>query len=559
MSHEEQIKRWAQEQPWLHIGVVVVVGWLPEAFEIIRRCKPMCDIIVYDPLDEGAGIDEHEGEEGYWRVQLKDSIRNKLGHRRFPHWQVAMLAPPEMQGAGRFTGIAPAIENLVKEYSSELSKPDARDLAAAAGGIKSIVDDLLEAHPAHVQEIEPYVIGGEQFARCKHLTLFANVKKWTEIGLELLPEYVGKTPIQELAGACKGRHGLIVGAGPSLNQAMFWLPAVQDRIVICATEAALPVLERGGVKPDIIVAVEAQEGAYDGISELELWQDAILVPGIHASPRVWGMPAKHICPGPTCVGPVGYWLFSNTELESLDTGGSVSTVGYSILDRLGCDTIAGVGIDSAYGPKSNMRAYASGVRGGSGKQKQPVAHEELPAWGGEGTVASSPQLKAYRDWFGVQARTKERQHINLSVGGARIEGWHEMELPDWKALVEELEPVPPIAVPYKPLDLSWTISALEEQLEGATYAAEVTTESIRIIDRFHETMTKLGKLHELPNARLVSTMQISPLETMALLPGPVEMNTLKKMNQSFLETINAFVPLFERCLERMRKTHARAA
>jgi ElaB/YqjD/DUF883 family membrane-anchored ribosome-binding protein len=560
MSQKEQIEQWAREQPWLHIGVVVVVGYLPEAVDVIRRCKGICDIIVYDPDGEGDGKDEHEGEDGYWRVKLLDSVRNKMGHRRWPHWSVAMLAPPEMQGAGRFEAIAAELESLLEAYGSELDKSDVRAITQAQGDIKNIVTELADAHPAHVSRVSAAVMDGEQFARCRHLTMFCNVKRWTEIGLDLLPEYIGKTPIHALAGARKGCDGLIVGAGPSLNAAMFWLPAVQDRLVICATEAALPVLDRFGVKPDVVVAVEAQDAAFEGLEDLELWKTAIMVPGIHASRKAWELPAAHICPCPQAIGPLGHWLIEGLGMQTLESGGSVSTVAYSILDLLGCEVICGVGIDSSYGPETNMRAYAQGVRGGSGKKKPPVCHERIPAWGGQGVVASSPQLKTYRDWLAVQARVKDRRHINLSVGGARIEGWHEMELHEWAAAVEDhCDPVKPLTVPYEPLELEWAIAGLEEQLEGAAYASEAVGDAIDLTNRFVETMCTLGKLPQNHHTRLVAGMQMSPLELMARLPGPTEMQAALKINQSFLETVKQFVPLIERCVERMKRRYARAA
>ncbi|MHC4644327.1 MAG: 6-hydroxymethylpterin diphosphokinase MptE-like protein [Planctomycetota bacterium] len=497
MSRREEIVGWANQQPWPQIGAVVVIGWIPEAVDVIRERRPMCDIIIFDPGDDG------EDGEHYQRVTLLDSLRNKVGHRRFPWWDVTAICPPEMQGE-------------------------------------------------HLQPAQAAIINGEQLARCRHLTMVANVVRWTDIGLEVLPQMHGTVPVQHMEGAAEGKHGLIVGAGPSLNQAMFWLPTVQDRLVIAATEAALPVLDRGGVKPDFVVCVEAQDAAYDGLAELSLWSDAILVPGIHASPRAWSLPAKQICPGLQSVGPIGHWLLSALEVRSLDSGGSVSTVAYSVLDRLGVETISGVGLDCGYGPKEQMRAYADGV---IGKTKPPVAHEVLPAWGGSGEVASSPQLKTYRDWFGVQVRQhSQRNHINLSVGGARIEGWHEAELSEWvEAVKDNCEPFDRLEIPDKPLDLAWTIGDLTDQLDGIKHAEELCGDAIDAINRVDETMTSLGKLHTMPNATIIAALQMSPLEEMAMLPGPQNMAAAKRVCEGVFGKAKNIVPRIESTIERMKE------
>jgi hypothetical protein len=556
MTRKAEIDGWAEQQPWDQIGVVIIAGWMPYAIEVVRKIRgPMADIIVFDPDDAG------EDGEGYWRVQLLDSVRLKLGHRRWPFLDVAILMPPEMQGPERFDPLVRMLDGLIEGYGDDLGVAGVAMLQSAKVDVDRLLAGLKEKHRSYIHDLHDYARQGEQFAQCQHLTMLTNVEKWTEIGLDLLPDYADKTPVQALKGMAAGRDGLIVGAGPSLNQAMFWLPAVQDRIVICATEAACPVLERGGVRPDVVVAVEAQASAYEGLEGLSLWDDAILVPGVHASPKCWELPAKQIMPAIQSIGPLGSWLCENLDIQTLEAGGSVATVAYSILDILGCDVICGVGIDSAYGPESNMRAYAEGVRGGEGKRKRPVCHERLPAWGGHGVVASSPQLKTYRNWYALMARQhKERQHINLSVGGARIDGWHEMELKDWHdAVLEHCEPAGRINPPFQPIDLAWSIEALSEQLEGIRYIEDTAQEAIDVTNRFVEAMTKLGKLPSVQSTKLVGSLQHSPLHIMRRLPGQDHMATANHVNKRLLEVCAKFAPLLERCIERMKQRYARAA
>jgi hypothetical protein len=549
VTRREEIEGWAREQPWARIGAVIVAGWVPEAIEVVKEVRPIADIIVYDPDDIG------EDGEGYVRVTLPDSIRVKMGQRKFPHWEVSMLCPPESQGMHQFQGLTNAIKELATNFGDRLSADERHDLGIAAGVISTAITKLDRELPNYAATAQEMAVAGEQFARCRHLTMQQNIERWTEIGLETLPKMVGRTPLQHLDGIAEGRDGLVVGAGPSLNQAMFWLPTVQDRLVIAATEAALPILERGGVRPDVVVCVESQDHAYDGLGELSLWDDAILVPGIHAAPRAWDFPARAICPAIQAIGPIGHFMLEGLGLTPVDSGGSVATVCYAVLHRLGVETICGVGIDSSYGPPDKMRAYAEGV---VGKNKPPKAHELLDGWKGEGKVASSPQLKAYRDWFGTMPRQyPDRVHVNLSVGGAHIPGWHEMELEEWThAVKDRCEAFDGLKLPDKPMDLSWVAAALEEQLDGFAHAEESARGALDAAGRFVEHIQELGRMPKTQNTKMIATLQMSPLHVLARLPGPAEMNAANTVNEHMLQLTQKFAPLIQATIERMNERHA---
>jgi hypothetical protein len=178
--------------------------------------------------------------------------------------------------------------------------------------------------------------------------------------------------------------------------------------------------------------------------------------------------------------------------------GSVSTLAFSLAQRLGCSPIVLVGQDLAY---TNGQTYANGTPYEGSRVKlsadgSQIEHERsaalkatngkliskeplLPAvaWGGQGTVHSTFGFSAVRSWFELAADVlrydrPDQRLVNATEGGGRIAGFEEL------TLAEVLAPLPELGItaaslaeaakaaqpPHSPAQLS---SWLERQLEGA--------------------------------------------------------------------------------------------
>lgn len=57
-------------------------------------------------------------------------------------------------------------------------------------------------------------------------------------------------------------EAVIIGAGPSLNQNIKKLKSLQGKIPLIAVDTALPLLNQGGVIPDIVISMDAQSYSY---------------------------------------------------------------------------------------------------------------------------------------------------------------------------------------------------------------------------------------------------------------------------------------------------------
>ncbi|MCP3973180.1 MAG: DUF115 domain-containing protein [bacterium] len=508
MDRRAIIEQWADSQPWPRVGITVAIGWLPEVAEIVKARRPICDVVIFDH--------ESEGEDGdsYQRVTSLDAVRVAMGDRKWPHLESTLICSPE--------------------------------------------DKARWAQPVYDAMVE-----GEVLGRVRHMTLLRNTPQWVEAALEVLPAMAGRTPVQAMADQAEGLPGLIVGAGPSLDKAMPWLVKLQDKLIIVAVETALPALDAAGVRPDIVAAVETSVRAYDGLEGLGVWADTLLVLGSHVHPMAWQLPAQTICPALQAIGPIGTWLADHEGCHSVQSGGSVGTFAHGLLDMLGCSSISGVGIDSAY---TSGRGYATGVvRYRDGKRLdlgKPIQAptEQLEAWGGVGTVGSNPRLRIYRDWFGTRARVRSHiRHMNMSEGGARIPGWDELTLRQWAKLVEAGEDVPRLVVPDEPLDLSWCAESLREQLRGTAMAKDKAQDAIRAFNGVVGAIDNIAGSQRDPDCKLIAQTQFSPLEDIAMLPTFDNFAAAQRINETTCATADHLLPLLRRAIERLEKQYARAA
>ncbi|HUV07723.1 MAG TPA: 6-hydroxymethylpterin diphosphokinase MptE-like protein, partial [Spirochaetia bacterium] len=105
----------------------------------------------------------------------------------------------------------------------------------------------------------------DSFARCleeevhtfwkNKMTLFHMGELWIRNILQNLDQIRRSSDITSLGTALPV---LVTGAGPSLEENLGLIRKIRERVVVLTVDTALSVLEGGGIKPDIILALEAQ-------------------------------------------------------------------------------------------------------------------------------------------------------------------------------------------------------------------------------------------------------------------------------------------------------------
>ena len=302
-----------------------------------------------------------------------------------------------------------------------------------------------------------------------------------------------------LAEKYKNVPAFIVGAGPSLGKnAELLADATKKGIVIAVNSSAL-ALARRGVTPQVVACMESID-----LSEL-----LAQIPYLDDVVRAFSMTAhpKTLRTGKGPLLPVYEGLPQFTPLISLGQAnglavcGSVSTLAFSLAQRLGCSPIVMVGQDLAY---TGGQAYATGtpyegsrvklsadgeslehersatLKATNGKLIESEPLKRVKAWGGQGEVHSTIGFSAVRNWLELAAEVlghdrPEQRLINATEGGAHVAGFEELTLAEVLAPLPDLDISPQSIAKAAhaarpPLSKSQISSWLELQLAGAVQA-----------------------------------------------------------------------------------------
>ena len=255
-----------------------------------------------------------------------------------------------------------------------------------------------------------------------------------------LPAIAREGDAGALARAFEGTPGVVVGAGPSLDDNLPALRQLQDQAVIVATDTSLGPLLAGGVRPHLVVGIDpsalnAQHlTTPDGTGDVMLAAEGSLHPSVLSrfAGRIVSFTVSDHEPWP--------WLeAAGLRRGRLRAWGSVLTSAFDLACHLGCDPIVFAGADLAY---TGMRPYCRHTiydaqwqawidKGCSWEllmdeyfSRQPEAYREDVH--GE-RVRTSPNLVSFRDWLVEQiARLPATTVINatghgiLHGGGIRL-------------------------------------------------------------------------------------------------------------------------------------------
>lgn len=248
--------------------------------------------------------------------------------------------------------------------------------------------------------------------------------------LEANLETVLRTPgVIRLFDFWSSRPCFIVGAGPSLDDALPHLEAAGRCGMLLAVGSALPPLARAAVRPHLSIAIDPVDPSADYIRLGARGVPLVFVPQV--APKVLD---HH--EGLRFVGLAGnesHGMYANTLVLSkgvLDGQGSVAVYALDLAIRMGCDPIVLVGVDlSSPGGRSHAGGHPSAGRG-------EVAHDgmlfqpRVEKVGGGQTYT----LRNFHRFLRAIERRIEfkpgRTYINTSASGVRIRGTEEAGLED---------------------------------------------------------------------------------------------------------------------------------
>lgn len=278
------------------------------------------------------------------------------------------------------------------------------------------------------------------------LNFFGNDPHDSMIGIENtllnIDEILNNPGINQLKDAFKGRPGIVVATGPSLNKNVELLRDVLDKAVVVGADASLRVLAKRGMKPHMVCSLERLTPTSKLFEELlpEAFEDVYFA----ATPVIHPLTYQNY-KGKRIVVYRNFATFKWLDIEKgiLNIGPSSGNMAFKILEYLGCDPIILIGQDLAFGEDGNTHASGSTF----GEKEAHTAYTEPNYVLVEGNY--SPQVRSSKVWnmflnyYHKDVLNSQAKVINATEGGAKIHGTEIMTLKEaiGKYVTESFDPL----------------------------------------------------------------------------------------------------------------------
>jgi len=390
--------------------------------------------------------------------------------------------------------------------------------------------------PALVQELVTSLKSGLASRALAHRTIALSGTTWLSQGLSNLPALAATPTIAPLARAFAGRPAILVSPGPSLSRNLALVPELAERALVISGTHSLSALLGAGAPPHLLVGADPGDLSRHWAGH-DLCGVGAFVLAATCRPETFAADVRRrfVFAGN---GRLDSWMFEPLgETPELATGGSVACSMFSLALHLGCDPIVFIGQDLSFTdrfyaaenldgdarvePEGNgtfrlikpSGATGIGVPMADGRLQFVPAQQqrEVDGWSG-GRVRTTPQLKAFLDWFENVAPTMSgaTRLVNATEGGAHIRGFEHLTLREvsdtWNAPLA-VEPV--LARAAEGLDVS------ARRRTHATWAERTlrTLENCTRLARQCRALAAASSLSELGRAekKLSAALRSAPL------------------------------------------------
>ncbi len=444
--------------------------WYPDFADLIRQGK-------YQEDDTNIRTEQSQDGELIFRIETKEK-RLYLGGKRNAKdpilmWQerlgeIHKYAPVFLMGIGSGAYLKSMIQNSPKEANIILYEPSVAvflaalkeiDLSEEIGNrpIGFVVEGLndteflpvvqgvltLETLEFFICEVHPNyktAFSGQLQKRMKQLMKYIERFFVNFNTRRLLQGHAAQNVLYNLPYVAQGYHtmqlskvipykgaAVLVSAGPSLNKNMEQLKRAKNHLFMIAVDTAVKPLLKQGIVPDVFITL-------DGRKPLELLKGAEWLPVVSNPVARYELldqqKGKKIFFFDGYQLPLDLYVQNGKVLPGVAVGGSVACSGFSLLYKMGFETVILVGQDLAY---TDDKSHADGTF----RETMPKENTEsmIRVKGNyQDTVPTLTNLKIYLEWFADYIKgAKERGNfrvINATEGGAYIEGTELMTLKD---------------------------------------------------------------------------------------------------------------------------------
>lgn len=337
-------------------------------------------------------------------------------------------------------------------------------------------------------------------AACQVMILTGNDSFDSLVGLENMlanvKHIVSNPGINTLYGKFRGKPGIVVAAGPSLNKNMHLLKGSRDKALIISCDASFIPIMKKGIRPHLVSSMERIPGVnlfYSGIEDFS---------GVYfVAPAIVTPETIEAFKGRKFIAYRRYTHFDWLEMDkgSLLAGMSVANLAFKILVELGCDPIILVGQDLAYSEDgdTHVKGNIFGNRDEEIRQQTAIELE-----GNYGKPVKSEKLwEIMKLCYEEDIACYEGTCINATEGGAKIRGAEIMTLAE--------------AIQHHCRESFYPQNILDETYDSFSCEPVLDKEMKRIYDKVLHTQRILGDAIDdfqaaLDEARLVEGEIIQP-------------------------------------------------
>lgn len=281
----------------------------------------------------------------------------------------------------------------------------------------------------------------------------------------------------------------LVAAGPSLDKNMQDLKLIQGRAFIMAVDTSIRPLLQAGIQPDMFITIDPKKDSFlfeqEGVAKIPL----ILGSDVQRT-VVKTHTGKHFYTFGDNNYIVKYAKKYNKAIMSGSAGGSVATIAFHMLKRMGFSTIVLVGQDFAY---PNNRSHAKAAYDDEVKPTDDGRYFMIEDIHGE-QVLTRLDMNSYRRWMENEIESaKNLRVIDATEGGARIRGTEIMTLKD--AIARECHETYDFASVIQSIEPTFTKEECEEIREDLKKFPEYLKDTIRKLEEGRRAYERLDKLN----------------------------------------------------------------
>ncbi|MGL4394697.1 MAG: motility associated factor glycosyltransferase family protein [Brevinema sp.] len=293
----------------------------------------------------------------------------------------------------------------------------------------------LEIFPDQMSSIQDILAAAIRKNEVGNATLMRFARLWSKNIFRNLHRYFDNQKLNRFIGLAQGQSAIIIGAGPSLEEAIPFLQQHKNHAHLIACDTALPMLEKHHLEPDFVITVDPQEKnafylRYSDSKNHFLIADA----GVHDS-TFEGYDDERIIMMDSLFPFYPYFVPYWGESGLLASGGSVSTSAFDFARKLQASSIIMVGQDLAFSQnkthsKGNILtdfSYTTFDRMLTAHTKNAhvayPAHAQLIRGRREGSVVlADARFVLFRDWFATEIQKTSAEVLVAGMDGAYLKG-----------------------------------------------------------------------------------------------------------------------------------------